>query len=181
MASRPTGPEPSILGHTDAVRDPAAAREESFRALFEPVRFRLYSFIRKTLGFSTEADDVFQETALNAFRYFDSFRRDGDFAAWVFGIADNEIRRSRRNPAAASLDPATATIPDDVSRREMVRTVFDAAFLLPPRRRIVFFLYYDSGFTIPEIARITGLREGNVKFILNRVRKELRRLLGESP
>jgi len=50
---------------------------------------------------------------------------------------------------------------------------------LKPRQREVFFLFYDQGFSIQEIARITGLREGNVKFILNRARTAIKSIMGD--
>jgi DNA-directed RNA polymerase specialized sigma24 family protein len=51
---------------------------------------------------------------------------------------------------------------------------------LKPGHKEIFFLFYDSGFSVKEISRITGLRDGNVKFILNRVRRELRELMQET-
>jgi len=160
-----------------------ALTQADFRDLLEPCRSRLYGYIAKSLGFAAEADDVYQETLLRAYQFSASFRRDADFAAWIFGIAHNEIRRARKRAGrfAAGVDldvfPAAAPVADPA----LVRDVYRFAERLKPRHREVFFLFYDGGFTIPEIARVTGLREGNVKFILNRARRALRTILGETP
>ena len=46
-----------------------------------------------------------------------------------------------------------------------------------PAQREVFFLFYYNRFSIAEIAAICSLRQGNVKFILNRGREAVRRAL----
>jgi DNA-directed RNA polymerase specialized sigma24 family protein len=52
--------------------------------------------------------------------------------------------------------------------------------MLKPKYKEVFFLFYDGGFSISEIAGITGLKAGNIKFILNKAREAVRSVLGES-
>jgi RNA polymerase sigma-70 factor, ECF subfamily len=163
--------------------DDAALAEAEFRRLLEPCRRKLYGYIAKSLGFSAEADDVYQETLLRAFRHLASFRRGEDFAAWVFGIAHNEIRRARRaaRRTVPGVDLAEMPAPAPNADAELVREVYRFAERLKPRHREVFFLFYDSGFKVSEIARVTGIREGNIKFILNRARRALRTVLGETP
>lgn len=160
----------------------AALAEADFRRLLEPCRRKLYNYIAKALAFSADADDVYQDTLLRAFQFSASFRRDGDFAAWIFGIAHNEIRRARKKAgrvaAGIDLDALPAAVP--AADPDLVRDVYRFAERLKPRHRDVFFLFYDGGFKISEIARVTGLREGNVKFILNRARRALRTILGET-
>ena len=60
----------------------------------------------------------------------------------------------------------------------LVREVYRFADSLKPKHKEIFFLFYDSGFSVAEISRVTGVREGNVKFILNRARNSLRERLG---
>jgi RNA polymerase sigma factor (sigma-70 family) len=161
----------------------AALAEADFRRLLEPCRRKLYGYIAKSLGFAAEADDVYQETLLRAFRHLASFRRGEDFAAWIFGIAHNEIRGARRaaRRTVSGIDLAEVPAPAPNADAELVRQVYRFAERLKPRHKEVFFLFYDSGFKVSEIARVTGLREGNVKFILNRARRTLRTILGETP
>jgi RNA polymerase sigma-70 factor (ECF subfamily) len=152
----------------------------AFWCLIEPLKLRLYNFILKSLNFSTDADDVYQETVLHAFQYFASFRKGKDFGAWIFSIAHNEVkshfRRSRKQTAAHSIDALTASQND--STGALVREVFRFAAQLRPKEREVFFLYYESGFSIPEIEGITGLKEGYVKLLLSQARNSLKEALG---
>ena len=156
--------------------------QAAFWALIEPVKLRLYNFILKSLNFSTDADDVYQETVLRAFQYFASFRKDKDFRAWIFSIAHNEIkshfRRTRKQTAFHDIDTLATSQPD--RRGTLVREVFRFAARLKPKEREVFFLYYESGFSIPEIEGITGLKEGYIKLLLSQARSRLKESLGVS-
>ncbi len=146
----------------------------------EPHQRRLYNFIQKSMSFSTESDDVFQETLLRGLRYFASFHKEKSFSTWLFAIAHNEIRKHFKNlhrdmplPLAESLIRGA-----EQTDLHLVREVYRFADSLKPKHKEIFFLFYDSGFNIAEISRITGVREGNVKFILNRARNSLRERLG---
>ena len=161
-------------------REEVRVLQAAFWELMEPVKLRLYNFIFKSLNFSTDAEDVYQETVLHAFKYFASFRKDKDFRAWIFSIAHNEIkshfRRSRKQTAVHNIDSLAASQPDD--RGTLVREVFRFAAQLKPKEREVFFLYYESGFSIPEIEGITGLKEGYIKLLLSQARSRLKEALG---
>lgn len=164
---------------TDRVAD-----RDAFWDLLAPCRDRLFNYVRKTLRFSTAAEDVYQETVLNALRYFGSFRRDREFAPWIFAIAHNVVRDHLRRESRETADPVVERlggIEDDSRTRELVQEVFAYAERLKPRHREVFFLFYDSGFSVAEIAGVTGLSEGHIKVILNQARNSLRAALGVKP
>jgi RNA polymerase sigma-70 factor (ECF subfamily) len=154
--------------------------QAAFWELMEPVKLRLYNFIFKSLNFSTEADDVYQETVLHAFQYFASFYKDKDFRAWIFSIAHNEVkshfRRSRKQTAVHNIDSLGSSQADETGA--MVREIFQFAARLKPKERQVFFLYYESGFSTPEISGITGLKEGYIKLLLSQARNRLKEALG---
>ena len=160
----------------------AGVEKARFWDLAEPHERKLYNYIRKCLAFSTDSDDVFQETLLRAIKYFQSYRDSQSFSTWLFAIAHNEIRKHIKH--ASERDPAEAvdrlTAKDETVDQLLLREVYRVAEGLKPKPREVFFLFYDSGFSIAEISRITGLGAGNVKFILNKVRESLRRSLGGS-
>jgi RNA polymerase sigma-70 factor (ECF subfamily) len=163
-------------------RSDEANKVSRFWDLAEPHEQKLYNYIKKCLAFSPDGDDVFQETLLRGMRYFQSYRDSRCFKTWLFAIAHNEIRRSfghsRRWDASEAV--ARLTAKDESVNRVLVHEVYRMAESLKPKHREVFFLFYDSGFSVAEVARITGFRQGNVKFILNRARATLRKSLGGS-
>jgi RNA polymerase sigma-70 factor, ECF subfamily len=147
-----------------------------------PLKPKLYNFILKSLNFSQDADDVFQETVLHGFQYFRSFRRDKNFSAWIFSIAHNEIRnhfkKSRRHESL--FDPETVADSVVGASDRLVSEVFRFAARLKPREREIFFLYYESGFSISEISGISGLKEGHIKLLLFQARAGLKKIMGAS-
>ncbi len=157
-----------------------SADPEVFWELAGPHKQKLFNFVRKSLSFSDSADDVFQETLLRGLRYFGSYDKERKFDTWLFAIAHNEVRKHAK--AARRFDPLPLdeglVIADERADRALVREVYRMAGNLEPKPREIFFLFYDSGFSIAEISKITGVREGNVKFILNRARNTLKALLG---
>jgi RNA polymerase sigma factor (sigma-70 family) len=68
-------------------------------------------------------------------------------------------------------------IPDDSADKSLVRDIYEVALQLAPRQREVFFLFYDQQFSMKEIVEITGLKEGNIKFILNQARGKIKQKL----
>jgi RNA polymerase sigma-70 factor (ECF subfamily) len=152
-----------------------------FWELAGPHKQKLYNFIHKSLSFSEEADDVFQETLLRGLKYFHSYNKEKSFNTWLFAIAHNEVKKHFKNTQRRSSLPLMESliVHDKGIRQDLVRDVYRFADGLKPKHKEIFFLFYDSGFNISEISRITGLREGNVKFILNRARQALRIRFGE--
>ncbi|MCX6575144.1 MAG: RNA polymerase sigma factor [Candidatus Aminicenantes bacterium] len=175
-------PEKERSRHRPEMKDKevVGVSQAAFWGLIEPVKLRLYNFILKSLNFSTDADDVYQETVLHAFQYFASFRKDKDFRAWIFSVAHNEIkshfRRTREHTAVHNIDSLASPQADETGA--LIREVFRFAARLKPKEREVFFLYYESGFSIPEIREITGLKEGYIKLLLSQARNNLKEALG---
>jgi RNA polymerase sigma factor (sigma-70 family) len=66
--------------------------EEFFQYLLNPIKENLYNFIFKALNFREDANDVYQETILRAFKYRKSYDRQDSFKTWIFTIAHNEIK-----------------------------------------------------------------------------------------
>lgn len=156
-----------------------------FWRVLAPCRHDLHRFVCKALNYADEADDVFQDTVLRAWRYFSSYDPQQPFRTWIYSIAHNELkkhyrrsgeRRERELPADQALGLAAGGLtPHELS---LARELHRLALQLKPRWREVFLLHYQDDFNAVEIAAITGLSHANVRFILFRARGRLRALLG---
>ena len=149
----------------------------SFQQLIIPFKEKLYNFIFKALNFSQDADDVYQETVLRAFKYRKSFKKECSFKTWLFTIASNEVRdyfNKNKNLIGKFNSLDCEKIACDVDNKTRVKDVYDVAESLDPKKRQVFFLFYYNRFSINEIKEITGINEGNIKFILNKCREEIK-------
>jgi RNA polymerase sigma-70 factor (ECF subfamily) len=156
---------------------------EAFLTLLEPLKHGLYNFILKAVNFSEDGDDVYQETVLRAFKYIDTYDSHRPFKAWIFSVAYNQIKSYYKQQGEESgLLPAQLMerIPE-AGEDERVSDIFEVAAGLEPKQRSVFFFFYYNRFSIREISEITGLSEGNVKFILNAGRKSIRKKMEIEP
>jgi len=151
--------------------------------LLQPLKIHLYNFICKALNFSEDADDLFQETVVRAVKYFYSYKPGKSFKTWIFTIAHNEIKAYYNRLGKSQTPRALEEVdeiknPGDHQVEQQVKDIYEIAGAFKPRDRKIFFLFYDQQFSIKEIAAITGLRQGNIKFILNRCREGIKSRLG---
>ena len=63
------------------------------------------------------------------------------------------------------------------NNKDIIKNIYQVASQLKPGQREVFYLFYYNSYTIGEIAEITGLKEGNIKFILNQTRETIKNKL----
>lgn len=162
-------------------RETAEINREMFQFLLNPIKENLYNFILKALNFCEDADDVYQDTVLRAFKYKNTYDENRPFKTWLFTIAHNEIKRyfnKTRNVPDSLARPENITAAHDTGDKTLVRDIYEIAGQLNPNRRKVFFLFYDQRFSIREISQITGLKQGNIKFILNQAREKIKQKLG---
>jgi RNA polymerase sigma-70 factor (ECF subfamily) len=161
-------------------RKEAKARED-FWELVNPVKENLFNFIYKALNFSEDANDVFQDTLFRAFKYIQSYNKKNPFKNWLFAIAHNEIKKYFKKTGNLS-NPIQLDVQhwlsQDKGHEAMVQAIYEMAQDLRPKHRKIFFLFYDQGFSIKEISDISGLKEGNIKVILNMSRKKIKEKLG---
>jgi RNA polymerase sigma-70 factor (ECF subfamily) len=69
---------------------------ESFLKLFARDQLRIFAWIRTLVPNHTAAADVFQETSLELWRSFSTFRPDTDFLPWALGVARHQVLKHWR-------------------------------------------------------------------------------------
>jgi len=164
---------------------------DAFEGVVIATQRRVLSTSWRLLGDADRARDAAQEIYLRVFRSLGSFRPDGDFHAWLYGITVNVCRDSRRRHVAdagrlTSLDepdPAgeipeggtPATAEEDLLAAERRGHVFAALDTLPPGERAALVLRDLEGMTSEEAARVLGSRPGTVRAQISSARSKVRR------
>ena len=190
MTSQPGQPPHAEAQLTDGQLVEAVARERdvvAFESLLRRYQRPLFGFIRRQVGTTAEAEDVFQQTALRIFDRIDTCRAPDAFRAWAFGVAANvcrtEGRRQQRwagETAQGSLDdrPGWTASPESQAQTGQVRDrIARALDALPPPQREVFVLYYYTRLSYDEVAQVVGAPVGTVKSRMNAALTQLRTLL----
>lgn len=152
--------------------------QESFRALFDDQRDRLFRFLYRLTGCEAEADDLLQDTFLTVWRKRELFEGRGSAAGFLrktgFRLFLNKRAvRDRRAVMTPTPDiDAAAPAPDTLERRDafafLAARVKDALDSLPDTAREAFVLFRFEGMTCGEIAELT---EAPVKTVESRVRR----------
>jgi RNA polymerase sigma-70 factor, ECF subfamily len=137
---------------------------------------------------SAEAEDVAQEAMLRAYRNFHRLRDRDRFRAWLvrtaWRLSLDRIRsagRRERRERAVMESCSEARVDSVLATREFERHLAAALDELPEKLRMVIVLAAIEGYNTREVAKLVGVPEGTVKSRLHLARKQLARLLGETP
>lgn len=162
--------------------------------LFSP---RIYRLALRLMGDPIEAEEVLQETFINACRHVQQFEGRSSLATWLYRIATNLslMRLRRRRPEVISLDEPVEWESGEITPRQFVewgwdpevhvlneelRQVMDKAIAkLPETLRAVFILRDIEGLSTAETAETLGITEAAAKVRLHRARLQLREDLSE--
>lgn len=151
----------------------AAGDVAAFTELVRRNERRVRSFLaRLTAG--EGADDLAQETFLQAWRMASTWRGEGSYQGWLLRIAWRQFLSSRRGrrETPVEMDEATGWT-DGTARIDVDR----ALARLPERERAAALLCFGQGCSHGEAASILGLPLGTLKSIVARARAELVRQL----
>lgn len=140
----------------------------------------VYRYLLYLTGDRESAEDLAQETFVQAWRRLETFDGHGTLRAWLHRIAHREFLqavRSRRPEASLEGIPEPVLAhAGDGAEAVALRTVMGR---LPPEQREALVLHYMEGYSYQEIAGITGSPVTTVKYRLSAARAALQRELGE--
>jgi RNA polymerase sigma factor (sigma-70 family) len=155
----------------------AAGDAPAFSSLVRLHQSSLRGFLRRLArGDHALADDVAQDTFLEAWRKIAQFRGEGSFAGWLHRIAYSRYLMTARRRKLEPLDPeweppAAETDPD--LRLDLEKAM--ARLSLPERAALT--LCYAQGYSNEEGAEILAMPLGTLKSHILRGREKLRRML----
>lgn len=148
----------------------------------EPDRRKLVRLCAAISGDSTAAEDLAQETLLEAWRNAHKLRDPGGADRWLAAIARNVClrwARSRgRELSFVALETELAVDDDELERAELVEVLDRALGLLPPETREILIHRYVHDSAHAEIGERFGLTEDAVAMRLARGKDTLRRVIG---
>ncbi len=172
--------------------------EEAVPELVARLGDKIFAFSLKFCGNREDAEDLVQETFLQAFRKWDQFEGRSSPSSWLYKIAARGCQRMNRKrsgepPRIDSLDeklpsslalvarlPSTEEGPlDEELRREAAEIVDRGLAKLPADYRLPLVLKEIAELSLREIAEILGIKEATVKTRVHRGRLALRAELTE--
>jgi RNA polymerase sigma-70 factor, ECF subfamily len=166
--------------------DPKAKAEldRAFEDLYRAHLRDVYSYAYYRIGDPHDAEDLTEQTFLQAYRHFDRARRESDgrpLRPWLIRIAHNLASnyyrdRSRRpQTSLENADPIAVRHGTEaiVEGREELRQVIANLDRLPDDRREALIMRFALGMDNREIARALGRSDGATKVLIHRAIKQL--------
>jgi RNA polymerase sigma-70 factor (ECF subfamily) len=150
----------------------------------------VYSYSYYRVGNHHDAEDLTEQTFLQAYRHFERAQRESDgrpLRPWLIRIAHNlaanYYRDRSRRPQTQLEDAAVVSAPHDtedlVEGRQELKDVLAGVQALPDDRREALIMRFALGMDNREIARALDRSEGATKVLIHRAIRQLEQGLKE--
>ncbi len=169
---------------TQGMAVPAAdARHCLFTSMIERFGDEIYRFASQLTGNTTDADDLYQETLLKAFRAYGRLPADANHRAWLYRICSNTFISDRRKHGRVSPmnDVMAATLSDSapdqaraLDARDLLRDVERFVDTLPPKQRVALVLRKHHEYGYAEIADVLNSSEAAARANVHEALTKLR-------
>lgn len=184
----------------ELIREAQAGSRAAFDALIRQYEHQVLRLALHLTGSEHDAEDIYQEAFLKAFRYIGNFRFECSFYTWIYRIVTNlcldQLRRkkTRREDHAVIVDHSgdeidvLASVSDnrsfsnpakELDRKVLGEKIQAALVKLTPRERMVFELKHYQGLRLRTIGEMLHTTEETAKNTLFRATKKLRAQLAD--
>jgi len=164
--------------------------DRDFTELYRTHLRDVYSYAYYRIGNHHDAEDLTEQTFLQAYRHFERAQRESDgrpLRPWLIRIAHNlaanYYRDRSRKPQTQLEDAAVLSAVHDtedlVEGRQELQEVLAGVANLPSDRREALIMRFALGMDNREIARALGRSEGATKVLIHRAIKQLEQGLKE--
>lgn len=163
--------------------------EWAFGELVRRYEYPLAALIRYTVVNPVDAEDVLQETLVDAWAGLRRLREPGNVRAWLMQVARNRCSDYFRSRERREISTESSELEDRIDAlghaygrdREVIGEMMDALECIPDAERRTARLFYLDGLTIAEIAERHRCPAGTVKRQLFTARDSIRQTLGIAP
>lgn len=128
---------------------------------------------------TVDFDDLYQETVINLWNGFDSFRGEAKISTWIYRAAINTCitwtRRNKKHSNNVSLEADLAIIDDESSKLADYKQLQFLISKLNPIEKAIISLWLDEK-SYDEISCITGISHNNVAVKLHRIKEKMSKM-----
>jgi len=166
----------------------------AFKSVVETWQDMVYNTAIGILQNAQDAEDVTQETFMQAFESVASFKGESKFSTWLYRItvskAMDHIRKKKRKKRFAFIqslygknDQPVIDPPDffhpgvSMENKENAAVLFKAMEQLPPNQKTAFVLNKVEGLSYLEIGEVMKITDSAVDALLHRAKANLKKIL----
>ena len=160
--------------------------QDGFVETYKQYYPRLFAYIFARVGNTHQSEDIVSDVFERVYLKLDSLRNRDALATWLFTIARNAIvshvrKHSREtivgHDVISELSPATDSVESEVMHREDLAGVARAVRTFSQREQDIISLKFDAELANAQIGQIMGLTEQNVRVIIFRTIRKLRKIM----
>jgi RNA polymerase sigma factor (sigma-70 family) len=160
-----------------------------FRLLYNQNSQAMYNTALRILNNTQDAEDILQESFIDAFRSLDEFRNRSTFGAWlkriVINKSINRVKRDRKKWVEVDIEHIDSYAFQDEPEIDEADFVFkvesirNAIRLLPDGYRTVLSLYLMENYKHDDIAVMLGISPATVRTQYKRAKKKLLEIISK--
>ncbi len=154
----------------------------AFESLYYRHKDGLFTFLYRSCARRAIVEELAQDAWFAVVNGAQEYRAEARFKTWLYQIARNRLydfwRRRDNTHQGLEAAPESATEDPETPADDLQQLLMAAVAKLPGEQRDSLLLQ-EQGFSLGEIARITGDPEETVKSRLRYARKRLREQLGD--
>jgi RNA polymerase sigma-70 factor (ECF subfamily) len=165
-----------------------AQLDAEFSELYRAHLKDVYSYSYYRVGNHHDAEDLTEQTFLQAYRHFERAQRESEgrpLRPWLIRIAHNLAAnhyRDRSRKPQSVLDETTPvatthTTEDIAEGRDELKRILEGVTQLPDERREALIMRFALGMDNREIARAMGKTDGATKVLIHRAIKQLEEIV----
>lgn len=165
------------------VKKAKKGNEEAFSKLILAEKDSLYKIAISRMKTIEDAEDVIQETVIEAYVKMHTIRKNESFKSWIRTILLDMIKTFYERKAKKDIKIQTKLMEnfekDNVNN--IIKTEQDMDFKmllnkLENEDRTIILLFYNDGYKIKEISKMLNMNENTVKTKLSRARKKIEKM-----
>jgi len=178
---------PTIIHIKDLVDRCRHGDQRAQMEIYDRYYKAMYNTAYRITGHSAEAEDIMQESFLNAFTKIESFKENSTFGAWLKRIVVNEsitaYKKITKLGEVSYNDELKNEVEDGVALNEddkdneKVRSILNKMKLLKDNYRLGLTLHLIEGYDYEEICEIMDISYANCRTMISRAKESLRKKL----
>ncbi len=163
------------------IRDSQNGDPTAFAELIKTHQRMIHALTYRMTGSLADAEDLAQETFIQAHHQVGQFRGEASFSSWLYRIAVNKClnwrKREARRGEVHEAWAAQSGLGDPPTDDALAKRVQAALMKLHPKQRAAVVLTIYEGHNHAEAARVLGCSETTVSWRVFMARNKLKRLL----
>ena len=161
------------------VEEAKKGNKVAFMSCINAIDKKLYYIARSKLKYEEDIKEVIQETIFECYKSINKLKDISKFEKWVIKLLINNCNDYYRRKKNVNFVEYSEDI-TDISNGEMdivnINSKIDFSYLiklLNEEDKLIFTLYYSSGYSVADISKIINMNEGTIKSRLKRCREKI--------